>query len=390
MNKVVIGGNSMKRTIYLVIIAAFLLVSACKPKTPTPTPEPVPSATLPALVPTNTSLPETAALPTETAPSATNTPAPAGPSTPVDYSSAVYLDDRSNPAAMLYSLANAFNRHEYIRAYSYWSNPMDYLGILDAFSNTYANVSSVQLTLGDIYSEGAAGSIYYSAPSVFTFTHSDNTAEKASACFLMRLPQPANFGEPPIELLKISKGGFTPVAAGISDSDALTSACYGTDYSTAAAGNPPLSHDLEPLSELGPDNYIDNRSGAVEVVSSLFNAINRKEYVRAFSYWQDPAAVGNYADYAAGFANTGLIHVTFGTVVSDAGAGQYYYSIPVAQTVENTDGTTQIFVGCYTLHLANPGMQAVMPFEPLGIVKGKNALVANDVGIEPLMERVCN
>lgn len=387
MNKVVNGGNSMKRTIYPIIIAALLLFTACKPATQTPTPEPLASATLPALMPTNTSLPETTALPAETAAAATNTPAP---SAAVDYSSAVYLDDRSNPAAMLYSLANAFNRHEYIRAYSYWSSPMDYLGILDAFSNTYANVTSVQLTLGNIFSEGAAGSIYYSAQVVFNFTHVDNSTEKASACFLMRLPQPANFGEPPIDLLHIAKGGFTPVMPGVSDSDALVSACYGTDYSTAAAGNPPLSHDLEPLSNLGPDNYIDNRSGAVEVVSSLFNAINRKEYVRAFSYFQDPAVVGNYADYAAGFADTGLINATFGTVVSDAGAGQYYYTIPVAQTVQTTSGTTQIFVGCYTLHLANPGMQAVMPFEPLGITKSKFALVANDIAIEPLLERACN
>ncbi len=384
----------MKRSLIPLITVAFLLLSACGPKTQTPAPSLTPEATLATIPPTITPEPLTTEASAQTEPVATETPAANiptdNPAANVDYSAAVYLDDRSNPAAMLYSLANSFNRHEFIRGYSYWSSPMDYLGILDAFSNHYANVASVQVTLGTIYSEGAAGSIYYSAPVVFTFTHVDNTIEKSSACFLLRFPQPANFAEPPIDLLHIEKGGFTAVTPGTSDEDALITACYGTDYSTAAAGNPPEPHALESLANLGPDNYIDNRSGAVEMVSSLFNAINRKEYVRAFSYWQDPAAVGNYADYAAGFADTGLISATFGTGLSDAGAGQFYYQVPVTQTVQTTTGATQVFVGCYTLHLSNPGMQAVMPFEPLGITKGKFALVANGLDTTALMERACN
>lgn len=378
----------MKRFLILSIVTSVLLISACGQKN-TPTPPILETVNTPVESPTDTSTPaatitELASAPIDTLEAAT--PAPI----PVDYSSAVYLDDRSSPAALLYSLANAFNRHEFIRAYSYWSSPMDYLGILDAFSNTYANVSSVQVTFGNIYSEGAAGSIYYSAPVVFSFTHSDNTVEKDSACFLLRFPQPANFGEPPIDLLHIEKGGFNLVAAGINDGDALTSACYGTDYTTAASGNPPESTNLESLTNLAADNYIDNRSGAVEVVSSLFNAINRKEYVRAYSYWQDSAAVGSYTDYPAGFSDTALIAATFGTVISDAGAGQFYYSVPVTQVVQTTTGTTQTFVGCYTLHLSNPGMQAVPPFEPLGITKGKFALVPTGVDSAPLMATVCN
>lgn len=380
----------MKRFIIPAIIVAVFLISACGPQTPTPTAEPVPSVTSRAEIPNNTSLPETTVLPTETLTVATNTPESAAPAAPMDYSPAVYLDDRSTPATLLYSLANAINRHEFIRAYSYWSSPFDYIGLLEAFTNNYASTASVQLTMGDILSEGAAGTIYYSAPVIMTFTNSDATVYRMSSCFLFRFPQPANFGEPPITLLHISKGGLNSVAADISDSDAIKTACYGTDYGTYAAGNPPESQNLETLANIGPDNYIDNRSGAVEVVSSLFNAINRKEYVRAYSYWQDQTAVGSYTDYAAAFADTGLITATFGTVAADAGAGQYYYSVPVAQTVSTTTGGTQIFVGCYTLHLSNPGMQATLPFEPLGITKGKFALVPDGVDIAPLMTTACN
>jgi hypothetical protein len=35
-------------------------------------------------------------------------------------------------------------------------------------------------------------------------------------------------------------------------------------------------------------------------------------------------------------------------------------------------------------------MQAAMPFEPLGIINSKLALVANDLDTSALMERACN
>lgn len=385
----------MKRSIIPIITAAILLLSACGPKTETPAPSITPAETQAATIPGNIPESQTTETLVQTEPAAVNTPVvesptDVAPAADVDYSSAVYLDDRSTPATLLYSLANAINRHEFLRAYSYWSTPMDYLGIQDAFTNNYASTDTVQLMIGEIHSEGAAGTFYYSAPVIFTFTNSDTTKYRMSSCFLFRLPQPANYGQPPIDLLHILKGGLNPVPVDINDNDAMQSACNGTDYGTFSAGNPPEPHTLEPLGNLGPENYIDNRSGAVEVVSSLFNAINRKEYVRAYSYWQDTAAVGNYTDYADGFADTGLISATFGAVLSDAGAGQYYYQVPVTQTVQTISGSTQVFVGCYTLHLANPGMQAVMPFEPLGITTGKFALVANGLDTASLMERACN
>jgi hypothetical protein len=119
--------------------------------------------------------------------------------------------------------------------------------------------------------------------------------------------------------------------------------------------------------------------------------LNRHEYVRAYSYWQNPATtVGNYDNYAAGFNDTGSVTATFGTVSSDAGAGQFHYQIPVAMKVLTTSNTQQTFVGCYTLHLSNPGIQGALPFEPLGITVGKNKLVANNTDVNPLLATACN
>ncbi len=61
-------------------------------------------------------------------------------------------------------------------------------------------------------------------------------------------------------------------------------------------------------------NFLDNRSGPVETVSSFLNALNLKQYVRAYYYFQTPATFpGAYDAWAAGYSNTDTITVSFGT-----------------------------------------------------------------------------
>src|SRR5205809_8013387 len=66
--------------------------------------------------------------------------APLGPpGRPVDAS--VYLDDRSDAAAVLSSYVNALNRHEYLRAYGYWEPEAaaSALGSFDQFAQGFAD-----------------------------------------------------------------------------------------------------------------------------------------------------------------------------------------------------------------------------------------------------------
>jgi len=306
-----------------------------------------------------------------------------------DYSSSNYLDDRSTPGALVLSYANAISRHEYLRAYYYWINPLDYLGTLDNFSTLFMNVSSVQVVFGSITSEGAAGSIYFTVPAVLKYMHPDNTYERYAACFLARLPQPGNYGAPPITPMNFERGITELLASSTTDEGALTSACTAPDYANGGLQGSPVS--FESLSDLSPSNYIDNRSGAVEVVSSLINAINRKEYVRAYSYWENPSVTpGDYNSYALGFNDTQSISATFGTVISDAGAGQWHYMVPVAEVVQTTGAAIKTYIGCYTLHISNPGIQGAPPFRPLAITNGHFTLVANDAAISSLLATACN
>ena len=367
-----------------------LMIAACQPATAV---APTETAIIEVVTATNTpmtELPTVTSIPLATATPeviATATAAPSQSSTVIplpDISSANYLDDRSTPAALILSYVNAINRHEYLRAYAYWSTPDSSLGTLDAFTNSYNSVDSEAITIGPIGSSGAAGSVYYSFPVVIVDSLTGGGSSKYSGCYVLRLPQPANYGEPPIQPMNIYRGSKNPISSSTNDADTLKYACSDAD----SLPGDTVSPSVETISDLSANNYIDNRSGAVEVVSSLLNALNKKEYVRAYSYWDSPSFT--YDSYAAGFADTASVTAIFSTVTSDAGAGQYYYQIPVGEKVLTASNKQQTFVGCYTLHLSNPGMQGTLPFQPLAIKTGKFKQVDNSADVASMLTTACN
>jgi len=117
--------------------------------------------------------------------------------------------------------------------------------------------------------------------------------------------------------------------------------------------------------------YRDDRSGPAALVQSLYNAIDRKEYARAWSYFAEPPAA-TLDDYAKGFEGTGPVQVRTGAASEEGAAGSVYYNLPVAIAAHQADGSVKVFAGCYELRLANPQVQGE-DFRPLHIVKGKLA-----------------
>lgn len=114
----------------------------------------------------------------------------------------------------------------------------------------------------------------------------------------------------------------------------------------------------------GPD-YRDDRSTAEAVISSYYNAIDRKEYARAYSYFGEGAAP-EYGGWVKGYADTDRVAVSFGQVAQEGAAGSIYYTLPVTLKVRRTDGTSATFAGCYTLRLVQPRNQEP-PFEGIHI-----------------------
>lgn len=371
-----------RKSISLMIVTAILLSACGSSPTVTPTTEATGQITyLPTIVtPTPVVTPATE-IPV-VIPSPAETTSQAGSELP-DISSAVYLDDRSTAASLMLSYFNAVNRQEYLRAYSYYGNTAD-LGTLEEFSNGYAETESVNVVFGQISGEGAAGSLYYTVPMVLNAATSTGEQQKFASCYVLRLPQPGNYGAPPISPMHIERGTAAVVPLSTSDEDALADACPAPDFPTGPHATTAV---VEDLSDVSSANYIDNRSDAAAVMSSFVNAINRKEYVRAFSYWQ--TAPSTYEDFAAGYSLTTQITAQFGETISDPGAGQIYYSLPVAMRATQMDGSVKTYAGCYVMHIAQPSVQATPPFQPLGIVSADVKLVDNSAELESLVDGAC-
>jgi hypothetical protein len=296
-----------------------------------------------------------------------------------------YIDDRSTPSQVIVSLYNAINRQEYLRAYNYWINPSTSQGSFTTFANGYKNTASVDLVFGQITGDAGAGQLYYTVPVILKTTSKDGTHANFAACYIVHEAQPANFGEPPFIPMNIDRGSAKTIAVNASDASALASACsdYPTGPDRVTASGTSLSIDKS--------NFLDNRSGPTEAVSSFLNALNLKQYVRAYYYYQDPSTYpGPFDPYAAGYSNTDVITATFGTVQSEGAAGSLYFKVPLAMKVVTTSSSVQTFVGCYTLRLAQPAVQASPPFQSMGIISGKFTQVANGTDVVPLLTTACN
>ena len=128
-----------------------------------------------------------------------------------------------------------------------------------------------------------------------------------------------------------------------------------------------------------PPQYVDDRSTPVAVIQSFYNAIDRKEYARAYSYYEDGQGVAAFDTFQAGYADTASVSIAFGSPTDEGAAGSTFYTLPVSIDAVSTSGKHSYFAGCYTLRLANPAIQAAPPFQPLHIVSG-HLVAAKGVG----------
>ncbi|PZO81860.1 MAG: hypothetical protein DI629_03190 [Mesorhizobium amorphae] len=118
-----------------------------------------------------------------------------------------------------------------------------------------------------------------------------------------------------------------------------------------------------------PPDYRDDRSTPQSLVESLYNAIERGEYLRAWSYLRDEPDRPGFEAFAKGYEGTRHVRVKVAEGISDGAAGSIYYTVPTVVEAVGTRGT-EVFRGCYTLRLVQPAAQLEPPYQPLGIVKG--------------------
>lgn len=134
--------------------------------------------------------------------------------------------------------------------------------------------------------------------------------------------------------------------------------------------------------------YLDDRSTPETLVQSYYNAINQKQYTRAYGYFSKGFAPKGYENWVNGYGETKSVSVQFGSTQPDPGAGQIYWALPVAIAALSTDGSTKVYSGCYTIHLTNPGMQTDPPFQSMSINSAK--LSVSDEQIQNAVPKSCD
>jgi hypothetical protein len=302
--------------------------------------------------------------------------------TPTAQPTAAYLDDRSDAALVIKSLFNAINLHQYARAYAYWDDTPQRPDF-QQFQTGYQATAAVSVTLGTVTGDIGAGQLYASVPVTLMAQTTSGATQTFVGCYILHLSQPAVQGMLPFRPWGIQSADVTQVENSANTVDLMAHACTIT-------GGPLSPTPTTQPGDISAARYIDNRSGPVDVLQSLFNAINRHEYVRAYSYWESLASnLPSLDNFTQGYSATQSITATFGTVTPDAGAGQIHYTVPTTLVAQQTDGTSQTFVGCYVLHISNPDIQAAPPFQPLAIQSATVKQVANDADTPTLMNQLC-
>jgi hypothetical protein len=113
--------------------------------------------------------------------------------------------------------------------------------------------------------------------------------------------------------------------------------------------------------------YMDDRSDGLALIQSYYNALNRKEYSRAWSYYGEEKPAPDFAAFEDESSMIDMVDLVVGDIVTEGAAGSIFYQIPVAIRVTKQDSSETVMAGCFVARLANPQIQGD-PFTPLHIV----------------------
>jgi hypothetical protein len=132
--------------------------------------------------------------------------------------------------------------------------------------------------------------------------------------------------------------------------------------------------------------YLDDRSSAEAVIRSLYNAIDRHEYARAWSYFGETKPAKDFDSFVKGYADTESVEVRTGGISGEGAAGSVFFTVPVAIQATTGSGDQKVFAGCYTLREVNGQIQEP-PFDPVHIEKG--ALKPSDESLDKAVPEKC-
>ncbi|MCW5962336.1 MAG: hypothetical protein KIS76_19400 [Pyrinomonadaceae bacterium] len=96
----------------------------------------------------------------------------------------------------------------------------------------------------------------------------------------------------------------------------------------------------------------DDRSNPVSTVSSYFNAVNNRDFERAYGYLQSPDE--SLARFKENHKDTGEIRlIVEPPTLIEGAAGSVYTNVPAAMIESGNSGKSKLSVGCFTMRRSN-------------------------------------
>ena len=136
-------------------------------------------------------------------------------------------------------------------------------------------------------------------------------------------------------------------------------------------------------SEPEGDGPGDNRSDPIETLASYYEAINARDYRRAYSYWDSPTS--SFERFVSGFADTDRVRVLVEPSARiDGAAGSAFADISTVVVATTRAGNERVFAGCYTMRRSN------VQDRGWRIYRANISQVPSSARVSRMLSQVCN
>jgi len=132
----------------------------------------------------------------------------------------------------------------------------------------------------------------------------------------------------------------------------------------------------------------ENLSSPVALLASFYDAVNAREYERAYRYWETPP--GTLEDFSRGYAETaGVRLIVEPPTRVECAAGSLYTEVPTVLVARQREGSERVFAGCYVARKSNLRPTDVPKEEVWRIYRASVSPVAADAAIPRLLAQAC-
>ncbi len=145
---------------------------------------------------------------------------------------------------------------------------------------------------------------------------------------------------------------------------------------------------VKPSGDATAEQRYENQNSPVELLASYFNAVNIREYERAYRYWETPP--GKLDDFARGYAETTSVQLIVQPPTRlEGAAGSLYAQVPAVIAARHRDGSEHVFSACYVTRKSNLNPTDIPKQEVWRIFKANVRPSVDQLRIPQLLAQAC-